>query len=355
MSEPRLSASLYQRFLACPKNAALSIDPEAKELGRPTLRAALGLVSHSLVESSVRIPQGWSAEQINEWFKTNWDTFVEKQFTELTRKWAPNKVPNPEKWPGYFATRASAKTLVVKNSGLLPPKSPSLSNLDNELKEEKVFRFPLVEKFLVSDDLGILGKPDFVFLENNKATIVDYKFGNNQEELEKHKIQMYFYQLLVESVLQKEVDRLAIVASANKVWEIPIDYGEIKKLKMDIPRVLEALKNKRVAAVPSLENCIFCNYKSICDPFKSANIQVSPGRPMAISGPVTHVRRIDDEFQEILIGTKDKSSDDGIKVFGVPNGHTIKVGDEIFLSDKLDFKDTKIVGFSWNSRIFIYS
>ena len=74
---------------------------------------------------------------------------------------------------------------------------------------------------------------------------------------------------------------------------------------------------------------------------------------MAIFGRVIQVRRIDDEFQEISIGTKSKSSDDGIKVFGVPNGHAIKAGDEIFLSDRLEFKDTKIIGFSWNSRIFI--
>jgi hypothetical protein len=159
----------------------------------------------------------------------------------------------------------------------------------------------------------------------------------------------------LESVLRKEVGRLAIVASANKVWEIPFDYGEIKKLKTDIPRVLEALNNKKVAAVPSLENCIFCNYKSICDPFKSAKIEISPGRPMAILGSVSHVRQIDENFQEILIKSKNSNSDDGITVFGVSNGHIIGVGNEIFLSDYLDFKDAKIIGLSWNSRIFVTS
>ena len=353
MSEIRLSASLYQRFLACPKSASFSVDPEAKNLSKPSARAALGMVSHELIENSARIPQDWSLEQITEWFETNWETFVEKQYGELVAKWSPNIVPKPQSWPGYFATRASAKPLVIKNSALLPPKSSLSAAAIPENQAERGYSLPLVEKFLISSELGIVGKPDFVFLENRKATIYDYKFGNNQEDLEKHKIQMYFYQLLIESVVKIEVGRLAIVASANRVWEIISNRPEVEQLKSDIPRVIEALQSGKVAALPSTQNCKFCPFKSICEPFKNANIEVYPGRPMAITGEVLRVRNIDEKFQELVIKSKIGATMEDVTVFGVPIEYSISTGRRVFLSDNLDFRDEKIIGFSWNSRITI--
>jgi len=353
MPEIRLSASLYQRFLTCPKSAVFSIDPEAKALERPTLGAALGMVSHSLVENSVKIPQDWSPELIGEWFEKNWEAFVQEQYSELIKNWAPNPVPKPHTWRGYFATRASAKTLVLKNSGLLPPKSSVVSNSVASTKEGYALKFPLVEKFLVSEDIGILGKPDFIFLENGKATIYDYKFGNNQEDLDKHKIQMFFYQLLVEYVLKIEVGKLAIVASANRIWEISTNRQELEKLKSDIPRVIEALSSNKVAARPSTSNCFFCPFKSICEPFKNAKLEINPNRPMAIAGLVLQTRKVDEDFQELIIKPDNGYGQTEIKVFGIPNGYSVKTGNSVFLTDKLDFVDEKVIGFSWNSRISI--
>jgi CRISPR/Cas system-associated exonuclease Cas4 (RecB family) len=353
MTEVRLSASLYQRFLTCPKSASFSVDPEVKHHSKLSIRAALGIVSHELIENSARISKDWNLEQISEWFETNWELFVEKQYGELVSKWSPNIVPKPQSWPGYFATRASAKTLVIKSSALLPPKSFSNAAAIFENRQERGYALPLVEEFLISNNLGIVGKPDFVFLENGRATIYDYKFGKNQEDLEKHKIQMYFYQLLIESVVKVEVGRLAIVASANRVWEVSSNSPELERLKSDIPRVLEALKSGKVAALPSTQNCKFCAFKVICQPFKVANIEVYPGRPMAITGEVLRVRNIDEKFQELVIKSKIGATMEDVTVFGVPIEYAISVGLTVFLSDNLDFRGEKIIGFSWNSRIAI--
>jgi CRISPR/Cas system-associated exonuclease Cas4 (RecB family) len=352
MSELRLSASLYQRFLNCPKSAAFSVSDETKHLNKPSLGAALGLVSHSLIENSVRIPTEWAPEQIEEWFESSWEKFVEEHRTTLENEWSPNKVPKPQSWPGYFATRASAKTLVLKNFGLLPPRYPVQSALNKKTTLDK-FDLPFVEKFLESSELGIFGKPDFVCLEDDKVVIYDYKFGRNQEDLEKHKFQMLFYQLLVESVLNLEVGKLAIVASANRVWEIAIDRHELENLRSDIPRVLDAIKSNRVAAIPNLNNCRFCAFKAVCEPFKNAKIDLYPNRPMAISGEILTIRRIDDDFQEITIKAELASEGETIRVFGIPNGYSLRVGESVFLTDNLEFLDEKIIGFAWNSRISV--
>ncbi len=353
MAEIRLSATLYQRFLACPKHASLSLNHSTKHLAKPSLRAALGKVSHQLVESSVRIPSDWDNEEISEWFELNWDNLIDEEFTELKSKWSPNSVMKPQSWPGYFATRASAKSLVLKNSGLLPHRILKQNKVNEAIKPTNKPHLPLVEIFLVSEELGIVGKPDFVFLENEKATIYDYKFGNDQKDLDKHKLQMYFYQLLIESVVGIEVGKLAIVTSANKVWDVPLNPKEIDNLKSDIPRVLEALLTDRVAALPNLSNCRFCDFKSICNPFREAKIESHPGQPLAINGEVIQIRQIDVNFQELVIKSKTSVKEEEIKIYGVPSAYSFKSGDSVFVCDNLEFRDPKTVGFSWNSRIFV--
>ena len=352
MSELRLSASLYQRFSKCPKSAAYSISNETKHLNKPTLGAVLGLVSHSLIENSVRFSAQSAPEQIVEWFESSWEKYVEEHRTNLEREWSPNKVPKPQSWPRYFATRASAKTLVLKNFGLLPPRYLVQSALNKKTIPGK-FDLPFVEKFLESSDLRIFGKPDFVFIEDGKVVIYDYKFGRNQEDLEKHKFQMLFYQLLVESVLNLEVGKLVIVTSANHSWEIATDRQELEDLRRDIPRVLDAIESNRVAAIPTLNNCKFCPFKAVCEPFKNAKIDLYPNRPMAISGEILTIRRIDHDFQEVTIKAESASEEETIRVFGIPNGYSLRVGESIFLTDNLEFLDEKIIGFSWNSRISI--
>jgi len=350
MSEIRLSASLYQRFLDCPRSAAYSINEETKHLSRTSLRAALGMVAHSLVENCSRIPSEWSEDQISVWFEVNWEKYVAEQLESLENTWSPGKVPKPQSWPGYFATRAAAKTLVLKNSALLPPKNPSHAGVRMSSKPEEL-KFPLVEKFLVSNELGIFGKPDFVFLEDDTLTIYDYKFGRNQDDLEKYRFQMLFYQLLVESVTNLKVGKLAIVASASRVFEISVQKSDIENLKAEIPRVLNAIKSSNVVAIPSQRNCKFCSFKAVCESFKRANIELHPGRPMAILGEIIAAKRIDSEFQELTVKTILMSDVENFRVFGIPNSHFFEVGESVFISDNLEFMDEKTIKFSWNSRI----
>lgn len=353
MSDLKLSASLYQRFLTCPQGAAFSLDQNLKYLNKLSLAAALGIVSHALVEKSTQIPIEWNREEISEWFETNWNELVEEQYSELRKQWFPNVVPKPQSWRGYYSSYASAKTLVVKNSGLLPPKSLGLKMHSSEFHVSNVPQMPLVERYLVSEKYKIVGKPDYVFLENDKATIVDYKFGSNQDDLEKHKNQMYFYHLLIEDVTKIDVGKLSIVASENRIWEIAIVDLELRYLEKDIPRVLGALLSNSVAAIPSVENCKFCPFKSVCEPFKRSKIEFRPNRPVAISGEVTQIRKISAETQELLLRPILGPHGVELKIFGIPSEYAINVGDSVFLSDNLDYLDERIIGFSWNSRISI--
>ena len=74
---------------------------------------------------------------------------------------------------------------------------------------------------------------------------------------------------------------------------------------------------------------------------------------MAISGEVLHKQPVDESFQELRIKPDKGPNQEEIKVFGVPNEYGIHVGDSVFLSDNLDFRDERLIGFSWNSRLII--
>jgi CRISPR-associated protein Cas4 len=354
----KLSASLYNKFLVCPKNADLSLNPELKHLNKSSLRAALGNVSHKLAEESMGLSLDLSTEQISSWFDSNWESCIQAEYESLLSQWHPNVVPKPNAWAGYFATRSAIKTLVMKNSRLLPSKDalhskPSVDPMVFQKANGKRLELPLIEQYLESEELGIVGKPDYVFFEGDTATIYDYKFGRDQVDLEKHKMQMHFYALLVQSLLEVTVGRMAIVASANKVWEIPIDSKYLSVLKKEILRVREALLTHKVAAIPSVTNCTFCPYKPICEPFKEAKIETHPGRPMAIIGNVSRLRHIDIDKQEIRIATGIGASVREVVIFGVPGGYELEVGSSVCISDGLQYRDENYIGFGWNSRISV--
>lgn len=354
----KLSASLYSRFLSCPKNADLSLNPDFNHLSRTSPRAALGNVSHKLAEKSMGLAVDLSTEQMSSWFESNWESLIQDEYSSLMKQWAPNLVPRPISWAGYFATRAAIRTLVIKNSRLLPPKVVSVSaNLAGPVRFDKLksgrLELPLVEKYLVSEELRIVGKPDLVFMDGDSVTIYDYKFGRDQIDLEKHKLQMHFYALLVQSLLEVRVGKLAIVASANKVWEIPIDLHYMESLRREISRTVEALLTHKVAAVPSASNCAFCPFKPVCDPFKQAKIENYPGRPMAIIGNVASVRDIDPDRQEIRITTEFGPLTRDVVIIGVPSGYELEVGFSVCISDGLQYRDENYISFGWNSRISV--
>ena len=164
---------------------------------------------------------------------------------------------------------------------------------------------------------------------------------------------MHFYALLVQSLLEVRVGKMAIVASANKVWEIPIDLQYLGDLEKEILRVREALSTHKVAAIPSVNNCAFCPYKPICEPFKQAKIETYPGRPMAVMGNISNLRNIDTDKREIRIATGIGGLTREVVIVGVPAGYELEVGSSVCISDGLQYRDENYIGFGWNSRISV--
>lgn len=351
--ELRLSASLYKRFKLCPKQAALSLDRDLKYLSKTSPAAALGRVAHKIVETCSKNPPGWGEIELRTWFESKWEELIHSEYELIKEEWKPNHVLEPESWRGLFKTKAAAKTLVTKSSGLLPHRGHGVSDANHQAAKVKLLTLPLVEEMLFSEEIGIQGQPDFVFLENGKATIYDYKFGKDQLDLEAHREQLYFYVILIEALLKIEVGRCAVVASANKIWDVPIDRNYMEHLRVDLLRVAKAIRDNNGIAIPKVENCGYCPFKSECTSFQSAKLKTADGYPMAIRGSIARVHHVDEGSQEIFIVSEDAPNDVEIRVFGIPNGYPLEVGHLIQVTDNLYFHSPSMVEFGWNSRLVV--
>jgi len=351
----RLSASLYKKFLICPKQAQFTIDKNIAKSLKTSPTAALGKIAHKIVESSVQNPADWSQDQLIDWFNLKWTELVKSEFDAMQQQWFPNKVISPPTWKGYFKQQVAAKTLVLKRSGLMPPKQGLQIDLIEKSKIRNPKTFPLVEKFLDDPKIRIHGKPDLVLVDDGNLTLIDYKFGQDSMDLSEHKIQMHFYILLIESIFDETVKKCSIVASANKVFDISIDREFLVELKEDIIRVLGALESGKVAAIPKLENCLFCNFKTNCREFSKAKIVNTAGNPLLIYGTVKEIKDISDLQVQIVLITGEADGKKVFEIFGIPKEYEIRVGSKIKVFDYLHFHSETKVEFSWNSQIELSS
>jgi CRISPR-associated protein Cas4 len=351
MSDTFITATLYKRFLLCPKQAAFSLDKAHDHLSKTTPGAALGRAAHKIVEMSMYLSPDLSEADLMLWFDSSWEDLVKIEYSKMQNEWAPNFALDYKSWRGFFKAKYAAKTLVTKNSGLLPMKRVKDPNVRIEGNNETTLTLPAVEEYLSSEELGIKGILDYIFNDDGKVTIFDYKFGKDQLILENHRLQMHFYLLLVEVVSNLKVERMAIVSSSNLVCDVPIDRVYAQELLSDIKRVKKALVSNSVIAMPSASNCQFCPYKSLCPQFKSAKLKTQSGNPMSITGVVGKINQIDEHFQEVQI-EEEVIPKRVIRIFGVPWQYSIQLGSNIQVMDNLHFHSESLIEFQWNSRLF---
>jgi len=346
-----LSASLLNRYLSCPKQAAFSLEPQLKNYNKTTPSAALGSVVHKVLELSARNPVNWDESTLMDWFEKKWMELLFVEYENMQNEWKPNHVLNPYSWRGLYKAKAAARTLVTKNSGIRPSRTAIVESFSFAERSEGEVSFPFVEKYLVDPVLRIHGKLDYVTLEDGKATIIDYKFGRDQLFLDAHKLQMHFYVILLESVTKFPVEKCVIVTSANREQELPIDRVYIAFLLEEFSRVLKALETRKVLAYPSNDNCQFCAFKIKCTNFRNSNLRTPSGHPLIISGIILQVSKMDNKYQEVLVHQGDGLSATDFRIFRVPFEYPLEIGKKIHVYGNLYFHSGFLVEFQWNSTL----
>ena len=347
----KVSPSELEIFESCPQRFIWSLDPKKKR-HQSSLPSSLGKIAHKVLASAHK---GGFEKQNSEnrefLFNDIWNAVEKEEFEIIQSEWPNTVVPQPIRWPKYFAVKTSTKYLVEKalSLGEVWKKAGDSSRPTSYSNAS----YPWVEKFLESEILKLKGIPDLVKEASTGLEIVDYKTGNVTDP-EKFSLQMHIYLMLVSEFGNREVTRLLIRDFTLQEKEIFIDQAMIRKIKELIQSAEGYLAKQIAPAKPTLENCRFCNFKDICNDFQISNLEVTT-EPIFLQGEILQIHSNADSSKVSLQLLVQKSIpikfEGSIWISGLsvkPDfviGQTVQVMDNLHLTDSLN-----ILG-SWNTTV----
>lgn len=348
----KVSPSELEIFESCPQRFIWTLDPEKKR-HQSNLPSSLGKIAHKVVASAHKGGfEKQNAENQESLFNEIWNAVEKEEFESIQSEWPNTVVPQPIRWPKYFAVKTSAHYLVERalNSGEVWKKAGDSSKWFSSSHES----YPWVEKFLESEKLKLKGIPDLVKESSTGLEIVDYKTGNVKDQ-ETFSMQMHIYLMLVSELSNREVTKLLIRDFTLKEKEISIDQSMIRKIKEAILRAEGYLAQQIAPAKATLENCRFCNFKDICNDFQTSNLQALSD-PIFLQGEILQIHSNTDSSKVSLHLLIQKSIPlkfaGKVWISGLSVKPGLALGDTVQIMDNLHLTDSfKVVG-SWNTTVF---
>ena len=347
----KVSPSELEIFENCPQRFIWSLDPKKKRHSG-NLPSSLGKIAHKVLASAHKGGfEQQNAENRESLFNDIWSAVEKEEFEGIQSEWPNTVVPQPIRWPKYFAVKTSTQYLVEKALSLGEVwKSPGDSS---RLIISSNDAYPWVEKFLESEILKLKGIPDLVKESSTGLEIIDYKTGN-VTDLERFSLQMHIYLMLVSELSNRQVTRLLIRDFTLQEKEISIDQSMIRKVKESI-RSAEGYLAKQIApAKPTLENCRFCNFKDICNDFQISNLEVT-AEPIFLQGEILQIHSNADSSKVSLQLLVQKSIpiilEGSIWISGLSIKPDFVTGDTVQVMDNLHLTDSLNVLGSWNTTV----
>lgn len=347
----KISPSELEIFESCPQRFIWSLDPEKKR-HHGNLQSSLGKIAHRVLATAHKGGfEAPNAENQESLFTSIWNAVEKEEFESIQSEWPNTVVPQPIRWPKYFAVKTTTQYLVgmAINSGEVWKHTGASSGWVSSYDQP----FPWVEKFLESENINLKGIPDLIKETSAGLEIVDYKTGNVTDP-KKFSMQMHAYLMLVNEVSGKVVTRLLIRDFTLQEKEIPIDQIMITKIKKEVASVKNFLNQQKAPANVSVENCRFCNFKDLCDEFQMSDFQESSG-PIFLEGEIMQIHSSLDGSKVSLQLRIHKALPADLKTSVWISGLSIKpvfsVGETVQIMDNLHLDDnTNVVG-SWNTIV----
>jgi len=348
----KVSPSELEVFQSCPQRFIWKFDLEKKNRQRSNLSSSLGNIAHKVLASAHRgafhSVIGESEEIV---FNDIWNTYEKEEFEKIQSDWTNTVVPQPIRWPKYFAVKTSTQYLVgmaIKSGEVWKYTDASSGSV---LSYEQPF--PWVEKFLESENINLKGIPDLVKETSTGLEIVDYKTGNVADP-EIFSMQMHVYLMLVNEVSGRKVTKLSIRDFTLQEKEIPIEQSMITKIKKDLASAESYLSRQKAPANASLKNCRFCNFKDVCNEFQLSDIQESSD-PVFLEGEILQIHSSLDGSKVSLQLQIHKAIPLNLKnsvwISGLSVKSVFSVGEIVQIMDNLHLNDSINVVGSWNTIV----
>lgn len=320
-----ISPSSFYYWEKCPLKAVYARNYDGPVLFPIHPDADLGKLIHSFIENRLN----WEINT-DEIFEKKWNDEVQK-LNNKYRNSLLQKVYFPIEWHSkYFAVRKrQLQRFIVKDV------SETYMNHRNRLT---VTKYGLAEKW-IDDKFDIGGKIDYVrFNDNNEIEdVIDYKTGNIFEIVEKEKIikPVYYCQLALYGylVLQNQ--------SLNPNYYLQDSNGEKHKVEIsqiqieDVHKRAVKLKSKinehisrndiNSLASPMQENCSFCDYRPLCEAYKTTFINDFSMKYLDVHGKVVSITYGSKMTFKIQINER------VINLRNIVSAEKINEGDEVYV------------------------
>jgi CRISPR/Cas system-associated exonuclease Cas4 (RecB family) len=347
----KVSPSELEVFQNCPQRFIWSHDPEKKH-HQGNLPSSLGKIAHKILSSAHKGEfNNWNEENQEFLFNETWNVVEKEEFARIQSEWPDTVVPQPIRWPRYFAVKTSTRYLVERalTSGEVWNISESSSNQTSSFQKP----FPWVERFLESEKLKLKGIPDLVIETTAGLEIVDYKTGNVTDP-ETFSMQMHTYLMLVREISSRSVTRLLIRDFTLQEKEIAINQEMIERIS-DLVSSAEGYLVEQIApAKVSLGNCRFCSFKDICEDFQMSDMQITEDL-ILLEGEILQIHSNANSPKislQLLIRRSIPMRLNGIIwISGLSIKPDFSIGDNVQVMDNLHLTDSLNVVGSWNTTV----
>lgn len=343
-----ISPSIINSFNVCPKKAAYFLDSNFSELLKGSTSSSLGKIAHFVLADSNNLESQPNSIERQDWFNENWRKYEDQEFLSLQNDWNYAEVPKPMSWNKYHAVKSSVKYKVLEKH------SRFIGTGNVEKPDQFKVKFPISEKYLVNKNLGLKGKPDLIDKYNGVISIIDYKTGSLTEDtLEDYSRQLHLYVLLVEEELKLQIDKLYIFG--NTVQEIELLRSRLPILQKEIVTILNNLKENKLKAKPSLENCKFCSFKVYCEDFWKISFSFNADRPLILKGKVSQIHKtVDSQYFSIdlnLVESVPKYDFKSIRLHKISSKSQIELGSDYIFMGYLDYLLEDQFRVNWNTIV----
>lgn len=169
--------------------------------------------------------------------------------------------------------RLQVQALVGRTPSLDQSASPSIGDSRGQPSQKALTPGVYTEMALHAPDLAFAGRPDFMRVSANACEISDFKSGRRQPQ---HEDQLRIYALLWKHDRERNpndipVSNLTISHPGGDV-AVPVpEESDLRDLADSIRRRVENANREaeahRPSARPSVENCMYCAVRPICDDY----------------------------------------------------------------------------------------
>lgn len=258
-----ISPSLYEDVRTCKARAAWSIAGERTALPG-NAKAILGSCFHEVLAKAQKGLLPVDEEMFEVEAAKLFDATAEKKFDQ-SHPIIRAKFRAKEFLPEYYLQRASAVVMAKKVRSMT---SPAVHNQGKDNSSTK-----LVERYLVSQDEQINGRPDY--LDSREGVVVDYKtrreLDSETDEMtdrEKRQLRLYAYLARQNGI---DVRQCVIALSNGNEYRIEISEREAT-VEANAAHAALAAFNAAITektsfedlAAPSVENCKYCPCAVLC-------------------------------------------------------------------------------------------